>query len=98
MRSGCEPEERTECPVDLSTGRSDEIVLDDILQDIRALKDQLGTYEQKYGVPSETFCESCVNSQEPPDNASVQHWTAWASAYKVWLRRQEQYQAATQSP
>jgi hypothetical protein len=49
-------------------------------------------------MPSETFCDSYVNGQEPPDGASVQDWTAWASAYKVWLRRQEQYKAAIQFP
>jgi hypothetical protein len=31
---------------------------------------------------------------EPPDDAWVRDWTAWASAYKVWLRRREQYKAA----
>ena len=43
---------------------------------------------------SETFYESYVNGEEPPDDAWVRDWTAWASAYKVWLRRREQYLAA----
>ena len=71
---------------------------DDILQDIHALENELRAYERKYGMASESFYESYVNGQEPPDDASVQDWTAWASAYKVWLRRREQYQAAIQSP
>ena len=70
----------------------------DILQDIHTLEDELRAYERKYGVTSKTFYDSYVNGQEPPDDAWVRDWTAWASAYKVWLRRQEQYQAATQSP
>jgi hypothetical protein len=70
---------------------------DDILQDIRALEEELRVYERQYGIASETFYESYVNGQDPPDNAPVQDWTAWASAYKVWLRRREQYRAAIQS-
>ena len=73
------------------------MILDDILQDIHALEDELRTYERKYGVLSETFYESYVNGEEPPDDAWVRDWTAWASAYKVWLRRREQYQTAIQS-
>jgi len=71
---------------------------DDILQDIHALENELRAYERKYGMASESFYESYVNGQEPPDDASVQDWTAWASAYKVWLRRREQCRAAIQSP
>ena len=73
------------------------MTLDDILQDIYALEDEMRTYERKYGVLSETFYQSYVKGEEPPDDTWVRDWTAWASAYKVWLRRREQYQAAIQS-
>lgn len=73
------------------------MTLDDILQDIYALEDEMRTYERKYGVLSETFYESYVSGEEPPDDAWVRDWTAWASAYKVWLRRRGQYQTAIQS-
>ncbi|MFQ5614705.1 MAG: hypothetical protein ACE5H9_21505 [Anaerolineae bacterium] len=73
------------------------MTLDDILQDIYALEDEMRTYERKYGILSETFYESYVNGEEPSDEAWVQDWTAWASAYKVWLRRREQYRATIQS-
>ena len=73
------------------------MILEDILQDIYALEDEMRTYERKYGVLSETFYESYVHGEEPPDDAWVQDWTAWASAYKVWLRRREQYQNAIRS-
>jgi len=73
------------------------MILDDILQDIYALEDEMRTYERKYGVLSETFYESYMNGEEPPDEAWVRDWTAWASAYKVWLRRREQYRTAIQS-
>jgi len=73
------------------------MTLDDILQDIYALEDEMRAYERKYGVLSETFYESYVKGEEPPDEAWVRDWTAWASAYQVWLRRRKQYQAAVQS-
>jgi hypothetical protein len=73
------------------------MTFDDLLQDIYALEDEMRTYERKYGVLSETFYESYTNGEEPPDEAWVRDWTAWASAYKLWLHRREQYQAAIQS-
>lgn len=68
------------------------MTLEDILQDIYALEDEMRTYERKYGVLSETFYEAYTNGEEPTDEAWVQDWTAWASAYQVWLRRRKQYQ------
>ena len=97
LRTGCEPGERTECPAVPSIGRSDKMILDDILQDIRALEEELRIYERQYGMASESFYESYLSGKEPLDETSVQDWTAWASAYKVWLRRREQYRAAIQS-
>ncbi len=73
------------------------MTLEDILQDIYVLGDGMRIYERKYGVLSETFCEAYANGEEPPDDAWVQDWTAWASAYQVWLRRRQQYQATIQS-
>lgn len=70
------------------------LTLSDILQDIYALEDEMRDYERKYGVLSETFYASYIAGEEPPDDAWVRDWTAWASAYKVWLRRREQYQSA----
>ena len=70
------------------------MTLDNLLQDIYALEDELRNYERKYGVLSETFYESYENGEEPPEDAWVQDWTAWGSAYKLWLRRHEQYRAA----
>ena len=78
-------------------GGRNTMTFDDILQDIYTLEDEMRTYERKYGVLSETFYQSYINGEEPPDEAWVRDWTAWASAYKVWLRRREQYRAAIQS-
>lgn len=69
------------------------MTLDDILQDIYALETEMRAYERKYGVLSETFYESYRTGEEPPEAAWVRDWTAWASAYQLWLRRREQYQA-----
>jgi hypothetical protein len=73
------------------------MTLNDVLQDIYALEDEMRAYERKYGILSETFYESYVAGEEPSDDAWVRDWIAWASAYKVWLRRREQYLAALQS-
>ncbi len=73
------------------------MTLEDILLDIYALEDEMRAYERKYGVLSETFYEAYIVGEEPPDETWVQDWTAWASAYKVWLRRREQYHATIQS-
>ncbi len=81
----------------MASGRSSTMTLDSILQDIYALEDEMRTYERKYGVLSDTFYESYMNGEEPPDEAWVRDWTAWASAYKVWLRRREQYKTAIES-
>jgi len=79
------------------SSRSSRMTLDDILQDIYTLEDEMRAYERKYGVLSETFYDSYVRGEEPPEEAWVRDWTAWASAYKVWLRRREQYRAAIRS-
>ena len=73
------------------------MTLEDILHDIYALEDEMRAYERKYGVLSETFYQAYSGGEEPPDEAWVRDWTAWASAYTLWLRRREQYQAAIQS-
>jgi len=70
------------------------MTLDDVLQDIHPLDDELVSYERKYNVLSKTFYEGYLNGQEPRDDARVQDWMAWASAYRLWLRRCELYRAA----
>lgn len=67
------------------------MTLQDIMADIHALNDDLEAYEQKYGVLSETFYESYINGEEPEDDAWILDWADWAGAYKILLRRQEQY-------
>ena len=73
------------------------MTLEDIVLDMHALEDDMRAFERKYGVLSGTFYESYATGEEPPDDAWVRDWTAWGSAYKVWLRRREQYQSAIRS-
>jgi len=73
------------------------MTLDEVLQDIYSLEDEMRIYERKYGVLSDTFYESYMNGEEPPDEAWVRDWTAWASGYRLWLRRRQQYQSAIES-
>jgi hypothetical protein len=68
------------------------MTLDEIMQDIQACKEDLLTYERKYGVLSETFYESYINGEEPADDAWVLDWSDWAGTYEIWLRRHQQYQ------
>ena len=67
------------------------MTLQDIIEDIHALTEDIEVYERKYGVLSETFYESYINGEEPEDDAWVLDWGDWAGAYKILLRRQEQY-------
>jgi len=73
------------------------MTLQEIMADIHALNEDLEAYERKYGVLSETFYESYTSGEEPEDDAWVLDWADWAGAYKILLRRREQYRRAIQS-
>jgi len=70
------------------------MTLQEIMADIHALRDDLEAYERKYGVLSEKFYESYMNGEEPADDFWLLDRSDWAGAYKIWLRRQEQYRQA----
>lgn len=72
------------------------MTLQDIITDIHALTEDIEVYERKYGVLSETFYESYINGEEPEDDSWVLDWADWAGAYKILLRRQEQYRRTIQ--
>jgi hypothetical protein len=74
-----------------------EMTLQDIIADIHALQEDLEVYERKYGVLSETFYESYMNGEEADDDSWVLDWSDWAGAYKILLRRQEQYRRTIQA-
>ena len=71
--------------------------LQEIMADIHAINEDLEAYERKYGVLSETFYESYINGEEPKDDVWVLDWADWAGAYKLLLRRREQYRRTIQT-
>ena len=71
--------------------------LQDVLSDIHALREDLEAFERKYNVPSETFYESYTAGDEPEDSSWVLDWSDWAGAYKILLRRREQYRQTIQT-
>jgi len=73
------------------------MTLNEIIRDIHALEEDRAAYERKYGVLTETFYESYINGEEPPDDAWVLDWNDWAGAHEIWLCRREQYQRIIQS-
>jgi hypothetical protein len=73
------------------------MTLQDIIIDIHALNADLEGYERKYGILSETFYEAYINGEEPEDDAWLLDWADWAGAYKILLRRQQQYQRTIQA-
>ncbi|MEZ4731401.1 MAG: hypothetical protein R3E79_30145 [Caldilineaceae bacterium] len=47
------------------------MTLDEILQELHAMRQNLLVFERKYGVPSELFFEAYQNGEEPADSAWV---------------------------
>ena len=73
------------------------MILQDVIEDIHALYEDLKVYERKYGILSETFYELYVSGTEPDNDDWVMDWSDWAGAYKLLIRRQEQYRHAVQA-
>ncbi len=73
------------------------MTLQEIISDIHALNEDLEVYERKYGVLSETFYELYLSGEEPEEEIWVLDWADWAGAYKILLRRQEQYRRTIES-
>lgn len=73
------------------------MTLQDIIVDIHSLVEDVEVYERKYGVLSETFYELYISGTEPDDDNWVLDWADWAGAYKILLRRQQQYHDTIQA-
>ncbi len=73
------------------------MTLQEIIADIHALTEDVEVYERKYGVLSETFYELYTKGEEPANDTWVLDWSDWAGAYKIFLRRQEQYRHTIQA-
>jgi hypothetical protein len=72
------------------------MTLNEITQNIHACEEDMLMYERKYNILSETFYESYMQGDEPPDDAWVLDWSDWAGAYEIWLDRKERYQKVIQ--
>ena len=68
------------------------MTLEGILRDIHAMREDLLTFERKYGVPSEVFYEAYRQGEEPADSAWVLDWSQWASSYELLQERLAMYQ------
>jgi hypothetical protein len=73
------------------------MTLQEIIADIHALNEDLETHERKYGVLSENLYAVYTKGEEPEEESWVLDWADWAGAYKIFLRRQEQYRQAIQA-
>ncbi len=58
------------------------MTLDDLMLDMYALEDEMRVFERKYGVLSETFFESYMSGEEPPNQA----WSATGLLGQVPIR------------
>ncbi len=67
------------------------MMLSEIIEDIHALTHDTEVYERKYGILSDTFYEIYMSGEEPEDDSWVLDWADWAGAYKILLRRRDQY-------
>jgi hypothetical protein len=70
------------------------LTLDDILQDIHAMREDLLVFERKYGMPTEVFYEAYKNGEEPEDSAWVLDWSTWAASYEILEERLTLYKDA----
>jgi len=68
------------------------MTLEGILRDIHAMREDLLTFERKYGVPSELFYEAYQQGEEPADSAWVLDWSQWASSFALLQERLSMYQ------
>lgn len=67
------------------------MTLEQVLQDIHAMKEDLLVFERKYGLPTEVFYEAYLRGEEPADSAWVLEWSEWAATYEILQDRLNRY-------
>ena len=72
------------------------VEIQNLLADIHSLEQELLNFERRYGVRSETMYAAYIAGEEPEDDVWVVDFGGWASAYKLWLRRQAEYRNEVQ--
>lgn len=73
------------------------MTLQDIIDDIHAMREDLEIYERKYGILSETFYQMYISGEEPEDDSWVLDWSDWAGAYRIYQHRLEEYHRAIET-
>ena len=73
----------------LVEGLVDRVALDDLPSDICILEEEMRAYECRYGVPSESSCQSYINGKAPADDAWVRDWPDWTFAGQTWRLREQ---------
>ncbi|MBX2998106.1 MAG: hypothetical protein KF893_06300 [Caldilineaceae bacterium] len=71
------------------------MTLNEILQDIHAMREDLLVFERKYGIPSELFYEAYQQGEEPVDQVWVLDWSEWAATYQILQDRLDLYREKT---
>jgi hypothetical protein len=66
--------------------------LQTLIKEIHTLDQELGKFERKYGLLSDTFYAWYQSGEEPEDPAWVQDLALWAGTYQLKLRREKKYQ------
>lgn len=70
------------------------MTLNEILQTIHTLREDLLTFERKYGVPTEVFYRAYQQGEEPADQAWVLDWGQWAGCYESLQELLTHYETA----
>ena len=70
------------------------MILEDVLRDIHAMREDLLVFERKYGIPTELFYEAYQQGQEPTDSAWVLDWSQWAGTHEILEERLTMYRSA----
>jgi hypothetical protein len=67
------------------------MTLEQVLQDIHAMREDLLVFERKYGLPTEVFYDAYLRGEEPADSAWVLDWSEWATTYEILQDRLNRY-------
>ena len=69
----------------------DHALLRNVIQSVHALEEDLMTFEQKYGLLSETFYAVYMQGEEPRNEEWVLDWSSWAGAYQSLVKLKQRY-------
>ena len=73
------------------------MTLQDMLQDIHAMREDLLMFERKYGMPTEVFYAAYNRGDEPAETTWVLDWSEWAATHEILQERLDQYRFTIES-